>query len=76
MALAAAKTSKSLAASCGKETCRIVRVFNVVLSCILECFYQHLFDNLLRYFTVTRMPSLCEVNSGAYMHWMVVRPLL
>ena len=26
--------------------------------------------------TVTLVPSECEVNSGAYMHWMVVRPLL
>ena len=27
------------------------------------------------YSTVTRIPSEWEVNSGAYMHWMVVMPL-
>ena len=30
----------------------------------------------VHHFTLTRIPSLCKVNSGAYMHWMVVRPLL
>lgn len=76
MALAASKTAKMHSASCGNKTWQMVWLFIVLLSSILGWFCKHFSDNTFRYFTVTLIPSLCEVNSGAYMHWMVVSPLL
>ena len=75
------KHHTSRKAQCGVSTrgaqCSVVREpIDTVWRCSSAICISKRWDIDRPHFTLTRIPSLCEVNSGAYMHWMVVSPLL